>query len=124
MREIESRGVSSGVSRLVMMENAGSSIAREVMEIINRRLDDGVSVRAVFLAGTGNNGGDAFVAARHLSYWKAKGVTIELFLIGNEGDIMAEEALTNWKILKNLGEIIQIQIIDSEEKVSSLKEML
>ncbi|MBQ8296358.1 MAG: NAD(P)H-hydrate dehydratase [Ruminococcus sp.] len=68
MREIELRSEELGVSRAQLMENAGAALA----EIIDERFRS-ESVRVpgdksiVFLAGSGNNGGDCFVAARYLS---------------------------------------------------------
>jgi hydroxyethylthiazole kinase-like uncharacterized protein yjeF len=126
MRSIEDRGVALGISRLVMMENAGHSIADEVKRILTPKLtQQGKSqVRVAFIAGTGNNGGDAFVAARHLTYWGTRKMTIELFLVGLEEDIRAEEALVNWKILKKQEERIRIHVIDTERKIRFLKEKL
>jgi NAD(P)H-hydrate epimerase len=49
-----------GVPRLVLMENAGAAVARNVV----RRFPDAVNVLVV--CGTGDNGGDGYVAARHL----------------------------------------------------------
>ena len=103
MRDVENWGVSLGVSKLMMMENAGHCIAEEVLKILSRRsVEKRRGVKVAFLAGTGNNGGDAFVAARYLSYWKSRGISIDVFLIGAENDIKAYEAICNWKILRNL----------------------
>ena len=48
-----------GLSTLQLMENAGSAVAKEIA----RRFKAG---GVLVLAGKGNNGGDGFVAARHL----------------------------------------------------------
>jgi hydroxyethylthiazole kinase-like uncharacterized protein yjeF len=109
MIEREDLGVRIGVSRLMMMENAGSAISRFISE------SDETNV--VFVAGTGNNGGDAFVAARHLAYWE--NFKIAVALVGNETDIHAEEALANWKILRNIHSI-RLMEINSLEKMSLL----
>lgn len=52
--------VESGVPAAVLMENAGRTVAEEVA----RRFPDAATVAV--LCGPGNNGGDGFVAARHL----------------------------------------------------------
>ena len=52
--------VAAGVASLELMENAGRAVARAVMERWSPR-------PLVVLAGPGNNGGDGFVAARHLA---------------------------------------------------------
>ena len=56
---------------IVLMENAGRGVADHVMR--ERRSD---LERIVFLCGPGNNGGDAFVAARHLHN---RGADVELY---------------------------------------------
>jgi ADP-dependent NAD(P)H-hydrate dehydratase / NAD(P)H-hydrate epimerase len=52
--------VASGMASLDLMENAGKAVARAVTERWSVR-------PVVVLAGPGNNGGDGFVAARHLA---------------------------------------------------------
>ncbi|MFW6141474.1 MAG: NAD(P)H-hydrate dehydratase [Candidatus Saliniplasma sp.] len=51
-----------GVPPKRLMENAGKSLAEEIRE---RYTDKDV----IFLCGTGNNGGDGYVAARYLGEW-------------------------------------------------------
>ncbi|MBI1912540.1 MAG: NAD(P)H-hydrate dehydratase [Deltaproteobacteria bacterium] len=51
-----------GISGLQLMENAGRGLA----EIIKRELSGIQNPQVAILAGKGNNGGDGFVAARHL----------------------------------------------------------
>jgi NAD(P)H-hydrate epimerase len=53
--------IEGGVPGLTLMENAGRAVADEV----SRRLPD--ARRVAVLCGPGNNGGDGFVAARHLA---------------------------------------------------------
>jgi NAD(P)H-hydrate epimerase len=62
-----------GIPGVVLMENAGRGAA----ECLERELAH-ARERIVFLCGSGNNGGDAFVAARHLHN---RGVAVELFAI-------------------------------------------
>lgn len=61
-----------GVLSLTLMENAGRAVADEV---VKRH----VRGRAVVLCGPGNNGGDGFVAARHLA---AFGWDVSIALLG------------------------------------------
>ncbi|MCD8188263.1 MAG: NAD(P)H-hydrate dehydratase [Ruminococcus sp.] len=68
MRAAELRSEKIGVSRGQLMENAGNALA----EIIRKRCTEKINaapekISVVFLAGSGNNGGDCFVAARRLS---------------------------------------------------------
>jgi len=122
MRKIEDWGVSVGISKLVMMENAGHSIADEAMRVLTRNIRRTRFARVALLAGTGNNGGDAFVAARQISYWLNGGA--DLFLIGNEKEIKAAEALRNWRILKKLRHHVRITNIDSLSKADTLTRKL
>ena len=67
--------VASGTSAIALMENAGAAVAREIV----RRW----SMRPVtVLCGPGNNGGDGFVAARHLF---EAGWLVGLALLGERG---------------------------------------
>src|SRR5260370_39299504 len=60
MSEADRRTIAGGVSGPTLMEAAGAAVARAVMA----RHPPGSRVAVV--AGAGNNGGDGFVAARHL----------------------------------------------------------
>jgi hydroxyethylthiazole kinase-like uncharacterized protein yjeF len=113
MREREEFGVSLGVTRLTMMENAGAAVASFAAGLVESQ------IKILLLAGTGNNGGDVFVAARHLTFWKD--FAVSLCLVGSERDIRAEEAATNWRILKGLARVKK-SVIDSLEKLDSLRE--
>jgi ADP-dependent NAD(P)H-hydrate dehydratase / NAD(P)H-hydrate epimerase len=80
-----------GLLPLQLMENAGCALACEVRA-------KAVGNRIAIVAGRGNNGGDAFVAARHLV-----GFEVTTYLLGRSRDIATEEAKRNWEILKRLG---------------------
>jgi hydroxyethylthiazole kinase-like uncharacterized protein yjeF len=81
--------IASGTPGRVLMENAGAAVARAVMA----RRPPGSKVAIV--AGTGNNGGDGFVAGRHLN---GAGYSVEIFLIGQPENIKGDagEALRDW----------------------------
>ena len=61
---LDAAAVASGVEVIQLMEVAGWQVARCALAVLGRR---GRSVAVV--AGRGNNGGDALVAARHLAAW-------------------------------------------------------
>jgi len=88
-----------GVSRLQLMENAGHNIALEVAS----RFKPEKSI-AIF-CGLGGNGGDGFVAARHLS---SMGFKVTVILAGKAKEITDKPALENWKALQSLKETISI----------------
>ena len=80
-----------GLLPLQLMENAGAALARVVMAKAKGK-------RIAIVAGRGNNGGDAFVAARHLV-----DSDVTVYLLGRSRDIATEEAKRNWDILERLG---------------------
>ncbi len=104
-----------GIPKSHLMECAGYSFA---MEIIKRyKLND--TSKALILCGTGNNGGDGFVIARHLSSF---GIKSNVLLLGIPEKIRTEEAKLNWNIIaRSLNLTISTNIInDSTEIVNFL----
>ena len=87
MRALEVNAEYFGVSLLQLMELAGRNVAQEVIT----RFPKGKQV-AIF-CGLGGNGGDGFVAARHLL---AAGFEVSVFLVGKGRDISHEAALKNF----------------------------
>ena len=79
MRILEANARSLGVSTLLMMENAGSAVARAVLELGAKR--------AAVLAGRGNKAGDGFTAARHLA---AEGCSVDVYVVGGLGRYPSE----------------------------------
>lgn len=89
MRDLDARAVARGVPSLVLMENAG----RGATDVLERTLFGGRmrGRRAVVLCGSGNNGGDGLVIARHLA---VRGAEAQVFLAGR-GDRLSPDASTN-----------------------------
>ena len=98
-----------GINPYQLMENAGAGVAR----VIEERFGKGLKI-AVF-SGTGNNGGDGFVAARHLSFEN----DVTVFLVGDEAKIRSEEARHNWEILKGL-DFVKIKVLKDSAYIKSL----
>ncbi len=90
MRAVDANCTYFGLIPLQLMENAGAALAQEA-----RKRARGKKIAVV--AGRGNNGGDAFVAARHLA-----DLEVTVFLLGRSKDISTEEARRNWEILERL----------------------
>ena len=90
MSEADRRTIASGVSGQTLMENAGAAVANAAMA----RHPPGSKVAVV--AGTGNNGGDGFVAARLL---RQAGYRVAVHLIGRRDAIKgdAAEAARQWQ---------------------------
>ncbi len=124
MKRIEDQGELIGISKSLMMENAGSCIAHFIFQNSGYLNRDGTSrkVRVLLVAGTGNNGGDAFVTARHLSYWKDN-YEISVVVIGSVEDIKAKEAKSNFEILEKLS-TISVTLIASESEADSFTGLL
>ncbi|MBX3362135.1 MAG: NAD(P)H-hydrate epimerase [Phycisphaeraceae bacterium] len=77
-----------GMPSIVLMENAARSIAEACMDRVVPR---GSKPTVLVFAGTGNNGGDGFAAARHLTN---RGCRVGLILAGAI-DRVRGDALTN-----------------------------
>ncbi|MEA1940341.1 MAG: NAD(P)H-hydrate epimerase, partial [Candidatus Caldatribacteriota bacterium] len=91
-----------GISGLVLMENAGLKIFKNLTEIYSNLKYKEVSI----FAGSGNNGGDSFVVARHLSNY---GVKVKVFLLSSFNKIQGN-AKKNLEIIDKIGiEIIEIE---------------
>lgn len=98
MMQIEENGHQMGFFRKLMMENAGASTARYLIEKYENLQEKKIMV----FAGLGNNGGDSFVVARHLAGFGCKP---DVVLLGNPDKIKTEESLSNWKILEKMNSI-------------------
>ncbi len=86
-----------GLSRLQLMENAGRGVAEEVLKAGGEKV--------TIFAGPGNNGGDGFVAARHLM---RHGVDVEVALVGRRRDVRSEIARRNLEIIDACGIVAEV----------------
>ncbi|KZX11258.1 bifunctional ADP-dependent NAD(P)H-hydrate dehydratase/NAD(P)H-hydrate epimerase [Methanobrevibacter filiformis] len=86
-----------GLSRLCLMENAGKSLSDEVAKLSTFTFSKPVKI-AIF-TGSGGNGGDGFVAARHLLN---RGFEVDIFMLADFNNIKSSDAKTNALILKNM----------------------
>lgn len=109
---IDSNCIELGMSVLQLMENAGASAAKLILE----RFPE--SNKIAVCCGTGNNGGDGMVVARHLAASKKK---IVLLLIGTESKIRSQASNRNFKILQEMEHSIEIKILSDSSKLSQLK---
>jgi NAD(P)H-hydrate epimerase len=104
MRALEVNAEYFGISLLQLMENAGRNVAVEIAS----RFEPGKSV--VIFCGLGGNGGDGFVAARHLL---SMGFKVTVILAGSGKDIAHEAAQKNFYALASLNEIPVLEVDDS-----------
>jgi NAD(P)H-hydrate epimerase len=101
MYQIENNGSSLfGMSKLCMMENAGHGLADF---ILSSKGPFYAGTKIVALCGIGNNGGDAMVAARHLSSYL--GTKIIVIILGDASEIKTEEAKVNFNITNRMKSI-------------------
>jgi NAD(P)H-hydrate epimerase len=101
MAVVDANAEAFGVPRKQLMESSGNAVAREVGTVA----ESGDSV--VIVAGRGNNGGDAFVAARFLG-----GYDVTTVLLGRANNIGTEIARENWEALQR-AEADTRQVTDS-----------
>ncbi len=83
MAEADRLAVVACVSSLELMARAGEAVADVAGTMV------GISARILVLAGPGNNGGDAFVAARRLV---ERGYRVRLALLGERGTLKGDAA--------------------------------
>ena len=69
-----------GIPGVILMENAGRSCA----ELIKEKLAGASEPRVCIFCGTGNNGGDGYVIARHLLN---SGLKVIVVICGNRSKI-------------------------------------
>jgi ADP-dependent NAD(P)H-hydrate dehydratase / NAD(P)H-hydrate epimerase len=101
-----------GIPSLLLMENAGRSVADE----LERSCEDLCHKRILILCGTGNNGGDGLVVARHLA---ARDMRPEVWILGDPTRYRGD-ALENWKMLQNLDLPVNV-LPDSGNRTAILK---
>ena len=106
MRALELNSEYYGVSRLQLMENAGRSVADEIASRFKSN-----EARVAVFCGSGGNGGDGFVAARHLT---CLGFKVDVILAGSSSNIVDNEARRNWLALQTLKNTITLhEVYDS-----------
>ena len=95
------------------MENAGRSIADEVASRFKPK-----NTKVAIFCGSGGNGGDGFVAARHLT---CLGFKVQVLLAGKPSDIVNEETQRNWLALQALRNTITLHEIHDSTLIPDVK---
>lgn len=95
IRQVDKKAIEEyGIEEIALMENAGRAVADAAAAFFEH-----IKGTSVFVAaGTGNNGGDAFVAARHLLNNNAK---VTIFVVGNM-EHMTKSAHINYNVLERM----------------------
>jgi len=104
----------AGVTGVVLMENAGRSCA----ELIREKLAGISNPKVCIFCGTGNNGGDGYVIARHLIN---DAFSVSVVIVGDRGKIKGD-AKTNLDILEKLGQPIEQLNLDDGNIAGRVKD--
>jgi hydroxyethylthiazole kinase-like uncharacterized protein yjeF len=88
MAAVDANAAALGVPRKQLMESSGNAVAHAVRDLAD------TGARVAIVAGRGNNGGDAFVAARFLDSYD-----VRVLLLGRAETISTDIARENWDAL-------------------------
>lgn len=111
MKRLEQQADAAGLSYRQMMENAGAAAAALAL-----RTWPGAKSAAVFCV-KGNNGGDGFVAARHLAN---AGLAVRLYLV--EGEPVTTDAIYNCGLAREMGlPVLAADTLDEPEQAEFLQ---
>ncbi len=101
VRAVDSWAINTlGIPGVVLMENAGRSCA----VLIKDKLKDIAEPKVCIFCGTGNNGGDGYVIARHLLN---SGFEVVVVICGNREKVKGD-AKINLDILERLGRQVEL----------------
>lgn len=95
MKEIDRRAIHDfGIPAILLMENAGLGVARVAKKMLGSCRGKLVAI----FCGKGSNGGDGFVAARHLINW---GSVLRVYLMGRKEEVKGDPSI-NLGILEKM----------------------
>jgi len=81
-----------GIPSLILMENAGRSVAEVALTMLGKKKN------VLVVCGVGNNGGDGFVAARHLLN---AGKKVDVFVVGDPAKLKPDPKI-NFSVLQKI----------------------
>ncbi|NLH97696.1 MAG: NAD(P)H-hydrate dehydratase [Clostridiaceae bacterium] len=115
MKKIDECAINEyGIPGILLMENAAAAVAAQARAMMGGCAGKRVTV----VAGRGNNGGDAFAAARLLH---SKGADVRVYLVGEKTGLSGD-ALFNMEILERIGTGVT-EITENIEMSSFLADM-
>ena len=114
MKILERNSEYLGVSREILMENAGKEVAKALESKF------GQNIKVAVVSGLGNNGGDGLVAARYLT----RSNEVSVILLGSEVQIKTALAKKAWNRLKNLRHTVTIFQAKSESTLTELENVI
>ena len=113
MHTLEMNAEYYGISRLQLMENAGRAIVSEISTRFQPK-----KTRIAIFCGLGGNGGDGFVAARHLL---SRAYQVEVIVAGKTTDIRHEAAVKSWSALQSLKNSVRVHVVTDSSQVPDVK---
>lgn len=107
MKLLEDMAEEIGISKLVLMENAGLQLAN----IIQKQYSKNKSKNILIVCGSGNNGGDGLVCARHLIQFADE---ITICLLNINGKLKTNEVKKNWNLIRGIKKIKKMEIFQNK----------
>ncbi len=115
VRDVDSWAINTlGIPGVVLMENAGRSCA----ELIKEKLKSITAPKVCIFCGTGNNGGDGYVVARHLLN---SGFKVQVVICGDRQKVKGDAEI-NLDILEKLGRPIEQINLKEDDVPARVKE--
>jgi len=115
VRAVDSWAINTlGIPGVVLMENAGRSCA----ELIKEKLKSIAEPKICIFCGTGNNGGDGYVIARHLLN---SGFKVTVVICGDRHKVKYD-AKINLDILEKMGQTIEQLNLKEDDVPARVKE--
>jgi NAD(P)H-hydrate epimerase len=115
MKSVDKKAIRDlGIIGPILMENAGIQIVQAMRDRFELLQEEDI----VVVAGKGNNGGDGFVAARHLFN---QGCRVHVLLLSKKGSLKGDAAL-NFSIAENIG--IPVTEVTTEKEWKSKKKKI
>ena len=107
MKLLEDMAEEIGISKLVLMENAGLQLAN----VIQKQYSKYKSKNILIVCGSGNNGGDGLVCARHLIQFADE---ITICLLNINGKLKTNEVKKNWNLIRGIKKIKKMEIFQNK----------
>jgi len=109
MKKLEEKAELEGISKLVLMDNAGKGISDVLLKQAGSKGLAGK--RVLVVAYHGNNGGDGFAAARHLNPI----TTVHVLFVGNEEKLKDEAKKVHESLKVHYPEIFLDEVKDFDD---------
>ena len=107
MKLLEDMAEEIGISKLVLMENAGLQLAN----VIQKQYSKNKSKNILIVCGSGNNGGDGLVCARHLIQFADE---ITICLLNIKGKLKTHEIKKNWTLIEGIKQIKKMEVFQNK----------